>query len=316
MALRLIRQASDTPNVLNSDDVRMVRYAYGGYNGIVKGKGTEVGYVLNGSTLRLTSGVVVLDGWESDIDSNGVEITVDNIATKRYYAVYYEVNGALGTASIKDVYDTAGTPTVEKGDDLTVFPTGIAKMVLYTFTAESGVITNVKKVVDTLGYMSDRMVEVEHIAKSAAEKLKNEIENGTVIAQRAKNYVSGEGNIDNRFNILEKPRYVRGNEYQFTGFVDQMYLIGSKNGVVWCEVSSNTGKILIMGKAGVVTPDIRTRAFIYGTGIYIRMGEDTTYLCYRVEFNAVLKTVRVNYSNREEAFSVVDRTDFQFVEVR
>ena len=37
MAIRLIRENSDTPNITNKDDARMIRYAYGGQNGYVKG---------------------------------------------------------------------------------------------------------------------------------------------------------------------------------------------------------------------------------------------------------------------------------------
>ena len=36
MGVRLIRQNSNTPNVTNIDDARMVRYAYGGYDGYVR----------------------------------------------------------------------------------------------------------------------------------------------------------------------------------------------------------------------------------------------------------------------------------------
>ena len=36
MSIRLIRQESETPNVSNHDDARMVRYAYGGYDGFVR----------------------------------------------------------------------------------------------------------------------------------------------------------------------------------------------------------------------------------------------------------------------------------------
>ena len=36
MSIRLIRQESQTPNVTNHDDARMVRYAYGGFDGFVK----------------------------------------------------------------------------------------------------------------------------------------------------------------------------------------------------------------------------------------------------------------------------------------
>lgn len=60
MGLRLIRGNSDTPNVTNADDARMVRYAYGGYNGFVQGKGRELDCEGNGATLTINSGIILI----------------------------------------------------------------------------------------------------------------------------------------------------------------------------------------------------------------------------------------------------------------
>lgn len=152
MGLRLIRQKSETPNILSTDDARMVRYAYGGYDGVVKNRGTECGYEASGNTFKITSGVIVLQGWEVEIDGNGWQITVDSMT--KYYAVYLEVNLSTDTAEIKSVYDRTGIPTVDSGDDLTRITNGIARTVLYTFKTSDSIISNTEKIVKTLEYAS------------------------------------------------------------------------------------------------------------------------------------------------------------------
>ena len=152
MAIKMVREPSETPNINNIDDIIPMRYAYGGQNGYVIGKGNEISNTVNGLNFTVNSGRLVLQGVECDIDATGVTITIDNIATKRYYTVYLEVNLGLNTATIKSEYDTATYPTIDAGDDLTANSTGIARMVLYKFTATSGVIGEVNKVVDNIGY--------------------------------------------------------------------------------------------------------------------------------------------------------------------
>lgn len=152
MGLRLIRQKSETPNILSTDDARMVRYAYGGYDGVIKNRGTECGYEASGNTFKITSGVIVLQGWEVEIDGNGWQITVDSMT--KYYAVYLEVNLSTDTAEIKSIYDTTGIPTVDSGDDLTRITNGIARTVLYTFKTSNSIISNTEKIVKTLEYAS------------------------------------------------------------------------------------------------------------------------------------------------------------------
>lgn len=150
MGLRLIRQKSETPNILSTDDARMVRYAYGGYDGVVKNRGTECGYEASGNTFKITSGVIVLQGWEVEIDGNGWQITVDSMT--KYYAVYLEVNLSTDTAEIKSVYDTTGIPAVNVGDDLTRITNGIARLVLYTFKSSGNVIENIVKKISAMDY--------------------------------------------------------------------------------------------------------------------------------------------------------------------
>lgn len=152
MAIRFVRQPNETPNISNVDDIVGLRYAYGGQNGYVIGKGAEIGYSVSGSTFKITSGRLVLQGVESDIDANGVPIIVDNIATKRFYSVYYEVNLSLQIVKISAVYDTVGYPDIDTGDDLTTNSSGIARMELYRFVAQSGSISDVTKIVAPIVY--------------------------------------------------------------------------------------------------------------------------------------------------------------------
>lgn len=152
MAIKMVREPSETPNINNIDDIIPMRYAYGGQNGYVLGKGTEISNTVNGTNFVINSGRLILQGVECDIDASGVTITIDNIATKRYYVVYLQVNLATNKAIIDSEYDTADYPAIDLGDDLTENNTGTARMVLYRFTATNGVISNINKVIKEIGY--------------------------------------------------------------------------------------------------------------------------------------------------------------------
>lgn len=159
MGIRMVRQPSETPNVTNIDDIIPFRYAYGNQDGYVIGKGNEISHTIDGSTFRINSGRIVLQGVETDIDANGVSFTIDNASETRYFVVYYEVNLATQTTSIKlSNYDTAGYPNIELGDDLTANSSGIARLPLYRFTATSGVVSNVTKTAKAIEYITDWVI--------------------------------------------------------------------------------------------------------------------------------------------------------------
>lgn len=159
MAIKMVREPSETPNINNIDDIVPMRYAYGNQNGYVIGKGNEISNTVNGLNFTVNSGRLVLQGVECDIDAVGVTITIDNIATTRYYVVYLQVNLGTNTASILSTYDTATYPTIDAGDDLTENVTGVARLPLYRFTATSGVISGVNKVVESVKYVEDLTVQ-------------------------------------------------------------------------------------------------------------------------------------------------------------
>lgn len=154
MAIKMVREPSETPNINNIDDIVPMRYAYGNQNGYVIGKGNEISNTVNGLNFTVNSGRLVLQGVECDIDAVGVTITIDNIATTRYYVVYLQVNLGTNTASILSTYDTATYPTIDAGDDLTENTTGVARLPLYRFTATSGIISDVNKVVESIKYIN------------------------------------------------------------------------------------------------------------------------------------------------------------------
>ena len=170
MGLRLIRQKSDTPNVQNTDDARMVRYAYGGYDGVVKNKGTECSYTISGTTFKINSGVLVLQGWETEIDGNGWEMSIDGWV--KNYSVYLEVNLAANTAAIKSKYGIGVLPSVDSGDDLTTTINGTARMVLYTFKTTGGVISEVEKKISAIEYTADEVYEIKNSFGKEIENLK------------------------------------------------------------------------------------------------------------------------------------------------
>lgn len=153
MAIKMVREPSETPNIRNIDDIIGLRYAYGNQDGYVIGKGNEISHSINGSTFTINSGRIVLQGVESDIDANGVSISVDNVAEMRYFTVYYKVNLATNTASIESTYDTVSFPNISTSDDLTKTTNGVANLVLYHFTAQNGVIQNIEKVVSKIEYV-------------------------------------------------------------------------------------------------------------------------------------------------------------------
>lgn len=153
MGIRFIRQPSATPNVSNADDARMVRYAYGGYDGYVKDKGSELSYTMDGSIFRINSGVISLQGYESEIDTNGVDISFAGLKNV-WMLVYYEVNLATQTVEIKSKYSASGIPALDAGDDLTKISTGVARMKIYSFyVTQDTEVTQIVKDVSEIKYL-------------------------------------------------------------------------------------------------------------------------------------------------------------------
>lgn len=169
MSVFFIRKPSETPNIQNFDDIRMIRYAYGNQNGYIKGYGAELSHNATGSTFLINSGIFVVQGAEVKIDANGWSESVSGVTTKRYYTVYGEVNLALDTAEIKSAYNHAMYPTIEAGDDLTQSTDGTARVLLYRFTATNGIIADVVKVIKGIDYSTSLITSAINQEKQARE---------------------------------------------------------------------------------------------------------------------------------------------------
>lgn len=211
MAIKMVREPSETPNINNIDDIVPMRYAYGNQNGFVIGKGNEISNTVNGLNFTVNSGRLVLQGVECDIDAVGVTITIDNIATTRYYVVYLQVNLGLNTAQILSSYDTATYPTIDAGDDLTENTTGVARLPLYQFTATNGVISKVNKVVESIKYTSSMSVANANTIQNVDLSSPNRAIFGNYTIQRRQVLWSGVHNIsDNNIITLTNGRIAKG----------------------------------------------------------------------------------------------------------
>lgn len=169
MAIEMVRVPSETPNISNTDDFVGLRYAYGNQNGYVINKGLECSFTPLSAKFRINSGRLVLQGVEVDIDANGVEVAIDNVANTQYHTVYLKVDLSTNEAKILTMSDTSTYPTIESGDDLTQNTTGIAKMELYHFDATSGVISNVQNIVEKIEYTGTALVDYD-ISKGTVEE--------------------------------------------------------------------------------------------------------------------------------------------------
>ena len=174
--INLVRKSSSTPSITNKDDVRMIRYAYGNYNGVVKDFGSELESTYDNSIrkFRIGSGRVVLHGWEVDIDEGGWEMTLSLTSGTQYYTVYLEVNALAETAEIKTVYNSyASYPEPDLGDDLTQIPTGTARLILFRFEVYNGYITKSEREVSTVAYLKDYLETILEADKQTVKKSTN-----------------------------------------------------------------------------------------------------------------------------------------------
>lgn len=161
MALRLVRQTSDTPNITNKDDTIMTRYAYGGYSGIVKGFGSECEYTAENGIFKILDGEIIIDGWEIQIDGAGWSLNLSSLTGTQYHSVYAEINVLTETVILNSTYLTGSYPEIEKGDDLTETPNGTARLLLYNVKVENGAITEVVKKFEIIPYLTQKVLDIE-----------------------------------------------------------------------------------------------------------------------------------------------------------
>ena len=161
MALRLVRETSETPNITNKDDTIMTRYAYGGYNGVVKAYGSECEYIAENGFFKVLDGRIVVDGWEIDVDGAGYNLNLSTVSGIQYHSVYAEVTVATENVKIDSTYLQGAYPEIEKGDDLTNAPNGTARLLLYNVKVENGVITEVIKKFNLVPYLAQKVLDLE-----------------------------------------------------------------------------------------------------------------------------------------------------------
>ena len=161
--IKIVREPSDTPNIQNTDDFVGLRYSYGDYNGYVNNKGQMLAYQINVSTFKVLSGRAVVNGVEVDIDANGASITIDNISQTQAHSLYIRVNLATMKA---DLFDVIGND-LPTSDDLTANTTGMAYLLLYTFSSTAGVISNVVKKVERVIGLKEVVSGITPVAKAA-----------------------------------------------------------------------------------------------------------------------------------------------------
>ena len=193
MAIKMVREPSEIPNITNVDDFVGLRYAYGDQSGYCTSKGSEISYSISGSTFTVLSGRLVIQGVECDIDANGVSILVDNITGRRYHTVYAQVSLSTMSVSVLEMNDTVDFPIIPAGDDLNEVTIGTARLPLYTFISQGGVVSSVEKKVHPIKY-----------AYQQVDQLQKGLSDGSVIpkvAQYASSDIS-KGTIEQRLTNL------------------------------------------------------------------------------------------------------------------
>lgn len=241
MSIEMVRIPSETPNISNIDDFVGLRYAFGNQDGYILDKGNECSYTINGSIFKINSGRLVLQGIECDIDANGVEITVDNVSTKRYYSVYLQINLTLNETKIISTYDTTTYPIIDIGDNLTQSTTGTARLVLYNFESINGVISNVQKTIKQIQYLKN--YKVDNAVNSDDSKKVNGLE-----LKRDSNGILKIGDIvipqkKLLLDATESPIWL-GSEDKTTIFTDNKSLIGRTFEICLCERYVNRFNLL------------------------------------------------------------------------
>lgn len=172
MSVILVRKESETPNILNSDDIMGFKYGTNGINGVVKNYQNELGHEINGKDFKIRSGEAIIDGWQVKIDADGATITPNNTTNKEYYSVYLEIDLSVSDdkkASIKAAVDPIQCPLVEKGDDISVSHSGVARMELYRFECTNQVISSVKKVFELLDGTVSKSIFAQYASEDTSK---------------------------------------------------------------------------------------------------------------------------------------------------
>lgn len=152
MAVKIIRNPSETPNINNTDDFRVIRYAVKNQNGYIPSL-MNCDYVIDGLNFTIKSGRLIVQGVDVDIDADGATVTADEVADIRYYTVYLELRTASKTAIVKCISGNDDYPDVPIGaSDTLQFGFVSFDFPLYHFKVEDGQIKDVDKLVKPISY--------------------------------------------------------------------------------------------------------------------------------------------------------------------
>lgn len=178
MAVTVIRRYSSEPNITNRDDVRMIRYAYGGQDGYIPGYKNEAAVSTKKEDLRqvfkIDTGCLVIQGWEILIDSE-MTLAVHPTAIVEYY--YVEINLLDESAEIKSTI-IKGTDNFEfdPGDDLTENPLGTARMLIAKVTKGSTGLYDIVNYLKPIKTYTEKAQE----CNAYTDKLKSDLVGGPV----------------------------------------------------------------------------------------------------------------------------------------
>lgn len=187
MGLVLIRRPSDTPTVDSFDDTRMFHYAVGGRRGVTKGYANECELTASGNALTIGAGEIIVDGWQSVVDSGGETISVGGVPTGAYISVYAEFNMTAADnpiVSIKTAYDTNTYPAISDGDDLISNPRGVARLVLWTCKKTASGVDTLTRVAGILSLGKEEIAEINRrLDELGFKKGSIELGDGVLVAR-------------------------------------------------------------------------------------------------------------------------------------
>lgn len=114
MAIKIVRQPSDTPNINSIDDYIPLRYAYGNQNGYIGGIGTELEGSYSNGIFTVGSGRAVIQGVEIKIDANSASTPLDTSAGTRYFKIFLKANLRTEIAELVSYYSTTSYDDIEE----------------------------------------------------------------------------------------------------------------------------------------------------------------------------------------------------------
>ena len=173
MAIKVLRKKSTIPTITNRIDARMVRYAYGGQDGVVKSYGNECALEGNSASRQITikDGIFVLQGWEIQVEAPGYVFTFPTTSAKTYYTLYLELTLANEKAEIKQFNSLSTYPDITPGDDLTRNNNGTARMKIGTFIFDGSSISSLAKTATTIEYEKTKVQKLETEIQTTYNKI-------------------------------------------------------------------------------------------------------------------------------------------------